>query len=379
MAERQRFMKESNLILHVDTLFLLRKLIKPSFIDITSLNFFKLIISKFGIFRSWQIRFPILVFPQSRNLSVNNMSVLLSKKDNYLNRNYYFDVNFLSFISRVVETDQEESDKFLYGKAPFKYLAKSESLFTYPEIHLPKYRVDSVLKDQSILFNNQIITENRAEEDKDLYKIFPHIRTQFIFLKTSNMLSTTRLKKPSLFFSGTISKSFDFPYENHNKAYLSGKNKPWSDESKPLDEKRSKMVFSKVISFPSTHVSSNSDFRSQQSDIKTEKHRPILAFKQKTKRSNAYLDSDIFTPNLLYLNPLRAELDDLKKTVSGIKKKEAEGKSFTETMGSDKSHLSHKESDILDNKININLSSLTDQVYQMLERKIKVEKERRGL
>ena len=390
MAEKQRFTKESVLILRVDTLFLLKKLIKPSFVDITSLNFFKLIIRKYVFFKQGQIRFPALVFLLSRNLlnyqssllNYENLALLPLNIDFYLSHNFLFNSNLLSLISSTITKDLAGKEKSQYGAIPYKSLIKSDSLSLNSKTHPSQYKSESAIKNQSIVFNNQLITGNRAEEDKNLYKIFPHIRTQFIFLKTSNIPITSMIKNPALSSSGTISGFLGLPHESHDKAYLLSKNKSWSDEEKPFDEKSSKIVFSKVKlfqSFPSTHISSDSDFKRQKSDIKAEKHRPVLAFKQATIRSNEYLDSDISTPNLLYLNPLRAELEDLKKTVTGMEKKEAEGESFTETMRSDKSHLSHKESDILDNKTNINLSYLADQIYQMLERKIEVEKERRGL
>jgi hypothetical protein len=364
MAERQRFTKEPDLILRVDTLFLLRKLIEPSFIDITSLNFFKLITSKYIIFKQRQIRFPALVFLLSRNLpnyqslllNYENLTLLPLNIDFYLSHNFLFNSNLLSLISSTITKDLARKEKSQYGAVPYKCLIKSDSLSLNSGTHFSKYKSESAIKNQSIVFNNQVITENRAEEEKDIYKIFPRIRTQFIFLKTSNMPITSKIINPAMSSSGTISGFLGLHHESHDKVYQSSKNKSWSDEGKPLDEKSSNMVLSKdelFQSFPSKHVSSDSDLRSQKSDIKAEKHRPILAFKKTTIRSNGYLDSDISTPNLIYLNPQRAELEDLKKTVSGIEKKEADGESSTGAMKSDKSHFNQKESDSLHNKSNI--------------------------
>jgi len=84
------------------------------------------------------------------------------------------------------------------------------------------------------------------------------------------------------------------------------------------------------------------------------------------------------TSTLHYINPLKNALDDLKKSVASIKRKTAEGETFIEKPMSDNSPLDHKASDIT-HKMNINLNQLTDQVYQILERKIRIEKERRGL
>ena len=88
--------------------------------------------------------------------------------------------------------------------------------------------------------------------------------------------------------------------------------------------------------------------------------------------------SDSSIPILHYHNPSEAVLDDLKKSVAGIEKKVAERESFIEKYGSENLSISHKESDI-GNKADINMSYLTDQIYQMLGRKIAIERERRGL
>ena len=57
---------------------------------------------------------------------------------------------------------------------------------------------------------------------------------------------------------------------------------------------------------------------------------------------------------MLYLNPLRTELEDLKKTVVGIEKKEADRESYVGAMKSDiksgKSHFNKKESDGLNDE-----------------------------
>jgi hypothetical protein len=88
--------------------------------------------------------------------------------------------------------------------------------------------------------------------------------------------------------------------------------------------------------------------------------------------------SDSSIPILHYHNPSEVALDDLKKSVAGIEKKVAERESFIEKYGSENLSISHKEFDIA-NKADINTSHLTDQIYQMLERKIAIERERRGL
>jgi hypothetical protein len=88
--------------------------------------------------------------------------------------------------------------------------------------------------------------------------------------------------------------------------------------------------------------------------------------------------SDSSIPILHYHNPSEAALDDLKKSVVVIEKKVAERESFIEKYGSENLSISYEKSNIK-NKADINTSHLIDQIYQMLERKIAIERERRGL
>ena len=87
--------------------------------------------------------------------------------------------------------------------------------------------------------------------------------------------------------------------------------------------------------------------------------------------------SDSHAPTMYYHSSMGVALDGLKESVADIEKKLAEGGGFIEKSGSNNPRISDRMSDT-DNG-NINLIHLTDQVYQMLERKIMIEKERRGL
>ena len=85
---------------------------------------------------------------------------------------------------------------------------------------------------------------------------------------------------------------------------------------------------------------------------------------------------DSHAPTMYYPSSMDVALDGLKESVADIEKKLAEGGGFIEKSGSDNPHISDRISDTMDNG-NISLTHLTDQVYQMLERKIMIEKERK--
>lgn len=90
----------------------------------------------------------------------------------------------------------------------------------------------------------------------------------------------------------------------------------------------------------------------------------------------AKLDSDLH-----YFNPLMSGVSDLKKPVTGLGKNleevELSDSNFKGKSTAVKEPSLHDPSEI-SKKPKIDLGQLTDQVYHMLERKIRIEKERRG-
>jgi hypothetical protein len=95
-------------------------------------------------------------------------------------------------------------------------------------------------------------------------------------------------------------------------------------------------------------------------------------------RSSRDSAAEIGIPTLHYLSPLRSTLDDLRKSVASIERKVKENK---KTIVKSSLDGSMDERDISDatRKANIDFNYVTEQVYRMLERKIIIEKERRGL
>lgn len=289
-------------------------------------DFFKWITSKYGIFRKWQTQFPTLIFLlRKRGLILQrllkNITILPQNRDYYLNKNLLFNINLLPRISLIIRKDRVERDKALYRTSPHKGLVKLGSLFAPPEIHLSKYKSNSAFRTQRIFPNDQ------------------------------------------------------------EKTHLLGKSESWTTRHKPIDEKTSKILPSETkpaLFYQSAHFSSDTDLNSQKSEIGKKRYDPNAAFEQPTIGSTRHPSPSGSTSTLHYINPLKNALEDLKKSVASIKRKTAEGETLIEKSRSDKSPISHKASDIT-HKMNINLNHLTNQVYQMLERKIKVEKERRGL
>jgi len=319
-------------------------------------DFFKWITSKYGIFRKWQTQFPTLIFllrkrgPILQRL-LKNITILPQNRDYYLNKNLLFNIDLLPRISLIIRKDRVERDKALYRTSPHKGLVKLGSLFAPPEIHLSKYKSNSAF------------------------------RTQQIFAKTSNMLITTRFERPWQSPSEIFSPLLELPHNNQEKNLFPIRNKSGTIGYKWIDKIRSKIIPSETkpaLFYQSAHFFSNTDFSSQKSEIGKERYNPITTFKQPTMGSTGHPIPSGSTSTLHYINPLKNALDDLKKSVASIEIKTAEGETFIAKSRSDKSPISHKASDIT-HKMNINLNHLTNQVYQMLERKIKVEKERRGL
>ncbi|RLG23719.1 hypothetical protein DRN85_08835, partial [Methanosarcinales archaeon] len=87
--------------------------------------------------------------------------------------------------------------------------------------------------------------------------------------------------------------------------------------------------------------------------------------------------SDSPEPTLHFHSPVEVALNGLKESVVDIEKKLSEQEGFIEKIGAYNPSISDHASDIVDNR-NINIGYLTDQVYQMLERRIIIEKERKG-
>lgn len=83
------------------------------------------------------------------------------------------------------------------------------------------------------------------------------------------------------------------------------------------------------------------------------------------------------SPSLTYSNLVRVALEDIKKTVVNVEKKvKDEIVRVQETHPVDGA-VSHNSSG-MSSKTDIDIHQLTDHVYRMLEKKIRIEKERRG-
>ena len=108
------------------------------------------------------------------------------------------------------------------------------------------------------------------------------------------------------------------------------------------------------------HVSTDGDFGTERSRI--------------GKTWDPILDSSI--SGLHFFNPLKVALDDLKESIASIERKAVEERTSVKKSNLATYSAPERMPDI---SHSTNINHLTNQVYQMLERKIRVERERRGL
>lgn len=117
-------------------------------------------------------------------------------------------------------------------------------------------------------------------------------------------------------------------------------------------------------------------------------HQDINVFTSHLTKGAESPDSSHFSSLLNYSSPFKAAMDDIKKTVTSIEKKVKEKEEkiltkrsyttdFTSSVSGNPDNINNSTN--IPQSINIDMNHLTNQVYRMLERKIMIEKERRGL
>ena len=387
MTGRQWLMRAHNLILGTDKFSLSNHSLRPSFVSIVNLDFFKWITGKYGIFGKWRTRFPTLFFPLRRRipfldcLLLTNATIFPRSRSYHQSQNSRFSINLSPRISLAVTEDREPSHKAPHGIPPNRVLVRSNSSFSHPEIHLLNHKSSSTPI------------------------------TQPIFSKTSNMLIAAGSERPGRSRSEMVPPFIKIAQGNE-RFHLLSKSKSWTVGHKLTDAKESKIIPSETESarfHQSVPVAPNVDFTSQKSEIGTERYyhaasyqQPLMggvghpvsrsstlalqhlnplhieSYKQPRTGGVAHPVSGNSTPTLHYLNPLRAAEEHLQKSAASTRGKVAEAERNIDKSGADNFAVGRRVSDIT-HKTNINLNHLTDQVYQMLERKIRIERERRGL
>jgi hypothetical protein len=106
-------------------------------------------------------------------------------------------------------------------------------------------------------------------------------------------------------------------------------------------------------------------------------HEAIKTPEGRTPGEATHPHADGGVPLLRYHTPLHIAIEGLKESIAGIEKKVAEGEHLIQKTAPDTFHLGDAGPDSTKNT-NIDLSHLTDQLYRMLDRKIRAERERRG-
>jgi len=235
-------------------------------------------------------------------------------------------------------------------------------LLSPPETYFSKYILNSPIITKQVFSNSQMTSENNSKKDK----IPENNSINKNKVRPSNILSY-----PEIYFSKYVLNSSlinkQIFLNNKRVTYSSNKNSPLKDGNKPIPAP----VNQTERFFPGSY------FIGRKPDI-VKKPYPIMPFKNEPKESTKYTFKKGAVPTLHYITPLRVSLNDLRKTVEVIEKRVAESKNLNGKIDSRNSSLENKMSNIT-NKENITVSHLTEQVYQMLERKIRIERERKGL
>ena len=340
MTERRQPKKMNDLILTRRKLFSLRRSIKPFSFAVSNSAFFKWSTQKYGIFRNWRIRFPTLLFPLRnlaafvRSLSFKRISISAPERNHYHSQNLLYNINLLPRISLIAERSRALHDETVQTTFPDRD----------PEGRYPVF----------------IPAEERAWEQK------PELRleTQRILSKLTKMLVTVKpdnqLKSPS-----KIASSFLRITHISDKIHYFGDTRNWGDRHEPLLDRKS------IITSPGNK---SAPFRQlvhapTEGDFGTERSRIGKAWDPVSDRS---------MPGLHHFNPLKVALDDLRESVASMERKGVEDEVVAGRPKPPESSAAEKTSDVT-HKTNINMDHLTNQVYQMLERKIRIERERRGL
>jgi hypothetical protein len=409
--------KAYDMAIHSNRFFSSRDLSKPSSMVISDHNFFKWINSRHMIFRRYNIRFPSLVFllrkyfPILQHVSPRNITIFPTNRDCYLNQHYFFNINLPSHTPIEITKDRVEK-----GSSGF------HSIFIHSDFHISKHRSHPELVIQPWLK----MSRNSPFEIMPPFSNPPHADQDKTHIPGKDVPSighkTVNLRSVPFYRSRDPSSDIDFtdrPAQSPLTTAPTFPNPPHADPDKtgmPLIGHKTVNLRS-VPFYRSRDPSSDIDFTGRSAEIgmdghdhvtatgKTRAQSPLTTASRFPNPHHADQDkthipgtgmplirynspdkggmtqhhvSDSSIPILYYHNPSKAALDDLQKSVAGIEKTVAERESFIEKYVSDNSFTSHGESDIA-NKMNINMSHLTDQVYQMLGRKIEIERERRGL
>ena len=409
-----------NMVIHLDKFSVLRDVFKPGSMAISDPNFSKWIKNRHDVFGRWKTLFPTLVFlirkyfsASQRFLSTNSVRYL---RDHFIS-NTHLRPGILTIVNGGAKKEKAAS-KSREGSSRFHVPCTNQDFhFSEYKSHL-EFTAKPVFPETSNILADTKLEKSRSSPfeiapqfpspprtDQDKPHAKPHAsskgasrdaghesmadeRSRMIHSKIGRASSrrseigTEGRKTPRQFPFTTTPQ---FPKLSRTRLFI---NESWQGRSTTEVHR----VFRVLLSNSYVALRSLGSFetrfravsqslpRTDMDETHTSGERVSQSVRHKqiphTKGAAQRPGSDSHAPILYYHSSTDAALDGLKESVADIEKKLAEGGGFIEKSGSDNPHINDRISDTMDNG-NINLTHLTDQVYQMLERKIMIEKERK--
>lgn len=412
-------------LLHPNAFLLWKNRSTPAYLMRPDQNFFTKIRAKYDVFRPRSLRFPMLFFLRTHDglrvtrLFVNKTSLFPVRKE----YTFYQSVHPLLFhLSHLLMT-RSEKDHAIYGVSPGEEMLRSHTLSFPPgssrqkEFSLfPGEKILSSLKiyhhEQQTLFLNtfreRFGRQNRdnstfergmygftGENPAPLQKrnlisglfrdrvIYPGVadslyaihKDKQIDARQQLRLSPGILNRHTMTTVLSLSKatqrhiliSAAFPFLNFSHhtqnvtLSMRGKDGVQTSEYTLIDQQRQ--------TFPTSSFSQFTSILHQSTTVSEHRITP--------KTLSSHSGSSV--PVLQYYHPLKVVLDDLKKSFAGKEKGMTKEITRLEHVNSSHTPGSQNASSGRTDPMASDLNQLTEKVYSMLEKKITLERERRGI
>lgn len=379
MSKKQ--FKEHSLPRHNPRFPLSNTLPTSSLRTITSPDFFECIISRYRLRQFKASNFPILVFFKDRQVQIspclpsgNSTTILRPGRTYSLSLNLLFTANLLSTVPYMTANDREK--QWLASEnRPGRSSMGTEYPFIHRDLLGPIFRLGKAERTKAVLSDGQITVEGEVNKAEALYGIsrYGYLLANGTFL-TRNGLHFQKYKA-----SLTPHKVEALASISQKKTHFLSREVGWKVAHSRVNEsmfKRKPPKIESALSWASIPFSSDIGFRTQKSPTGAKRHDSLTAIQHFAPGRAGYYASEL-VPTLNHLAPTGVAYDDLKKEITSIKRRTLEVETSVQKPILGHLSISHKEPSI-PWQANYSLDYLTDKVYQMLERKIKVERERRG-
>lgn len=381
-------MTTNNLILNEDNFMLLKHLLKPSFMAIANLNFVKWISSKYKCLRHQPGRFPNLIFLLRNHFPIlhrliKNISIHPLNRDYHLNQNYFFNINISPLIALIRAKNRGVFNKQFLIKDDLERVDILNKLS--PQIDITGLVSFATHPASGKQESKSIKPAHTHTEDIDNIHLSKHKRSsisgiQPISSKFTNMLITAKPESPMLSSSKNVPSFLRLFQNGWQKIYSTAKRIFLPTSQKSTDKIRPQTIPPETepsLFNPLIHIPSDSGITDPKSGKHTKSQSFDMVFEPQSTESPAYPISRRSASTLFYAHPKDASLDDLKKSVADIDRRVTVSENVIQKSISDTSSSGNATSET--SQMNINLNNLTEQVYQMLEKKMIIERERRGL